>query len=39
MPSGKATYTLPKLPYDYAALEPVYASEMLELHHSKHHAA
>ena len=32
-------YTLPKLEYDYAALEPIYAREMLELHHDKHHAA
>jgi Fe-Mn family superoxide dismutase len=33
-----STYTLPDLPYDYAALEPHYAAEMLELHHDKHHA-
>ncbi len=32
-------YTLPELPYDYAALEPHYSAEMLELHHDKHHAA
>jgi Fe-Mn family superoxide dismutase len=32
-------YTLPKLEYDYGALEPIYAREMLELHHDKHHAA
>ncbi len=32
-------YTLPDLPYDYAALEPAMAGEILELHHSKHHAA
>ncbi len=32
-------YTLPDLPYDYAALEPHYAARALELHHAKHHAA
>jgi len=34
-----AQYSLPDLPYDYAALEPHYSAEMLELHHDKHHAA
>jgi Fe-Mn family superoxide dismutase len=33
------TYELPELPYDYAALEPHYSAEQLELHHGKHHAA
>lgn len=32
-------YTLPELPYDYAALEPHYDATVLELHHDKHHAA
>src|SRR5439155_9439889 len=32
-------YTLPELPYDYAALEPHYSARLLELHHDKHHAA
>jgi len=32
-------YTLPDLPYDYAALEPHYSAKVLELHHDKHHAA
>ncbi len=32
-------YTLPDLPYDYAALEPHYSAALLELHHTKHHAA
>jgi Fe-Mn family superoxide dismutase len=32
-------YVLPDLPYDYAALEPAITGEILELHHSKHHAA
>jgi Fe-Mn family superoxide dismutase len=34
-----ADYTLPDLPYDYAALEPHYSAEILQLHHDKHHAA
>ncbi len=34
-----ATYTLPELPYDYAALEPVINPQIIELHHDKHHAA
>ena len=34
-----ATYTLPELPYDYAALEPHISATIMELHHSKHHAA
>jgi Fe-Mn family superoxide dismutase len=32
-------YTLPDLPYDYSALERAMSAEILELHHSKHHAA
>jgi Fe-Mn family superoxide dismutase len=32
-------YTLPELPYDYAALEPHYSAQVLELHHDKHHKA
>jgi superoxide dismutase len=28
-------YTLPALPYDYAALEPRYSAKLLELHHDK----
>ena len=34
-----AEYTLPELPYDYAALEPHLSARILELHHDKHHAA
>lgn len=34
-----ATYSLPDLPYDYAALEPHLSGHILELHHDKHHAA
>ncbi|MFW6598815.1 superoxide dismutase [Propionibacteriaceae bacterium Y2011] len=32
-----ATYTLPDLDYDYGALAPHIAPEIMELHHSKHH--
>ena len=32
-----ADYTLPDLPYDYAALEPSISGRIMELHHSKHH--
>jgi superoxide dismutase, Fe-Mn family len=32
------TYTLPDLPYDYAALEPHIDARIMELHHDKHHA-
>jgi Fe-Mn family superoxide dismutase len=32
-------YTLPKLPYAYDALEPVYDKRTVELHHDKHHMA
>lgn len=34
-----ATYVLPDLDYDYAALEPHISARIMELHHSKHHAA
>lgn len=30
-------HTLPNLPYDYAALEPVISKEIMQLHHQKHH--
>lgn len=32
-------YTLPDLSYDYSALAPHIAPEIMELHHSKHHNA
>lgn len=32
-------YVLPDLPYDYAALEPHIAGEIMQLHHDKHHRA
>ena len=34
-----AVYTLPELSYDYGALEPHISGRIMELHHSKHHAA
>ena len=34
-----ATYALPDLGYDYGALEPHVSGKIMELHHSKHHAA
>ena len=34
-----AVYTLPDLPYDYAALEPYISGRVMELHHDRHHAA
>ena len=33
-----AAYDLPDLPYDYGALAPHISPEIMELHHSKHHA-
>jgi len=32
-------FTLPKLPYDYKALEPHIDAMTMEIHHSKHHQA
>ncbi|WP_084126682.1 superoxide dismutase [Demequina sp. NBRC 110054] len=34
-----ADYSLPDLTYDYGALDPHIAGQIMELHHSKHHAA
>ncbi|XP_047992810.1 superoxide dismutase [Mn], mitochondrial [Leguminivora glycinivorella] len=31
-------HTLPDLPYEYSALEPVISREIMALHHGKHHA-
>ncbi len=33
------TYTLPKLPYAYDALEPQIDARTMEIHHTKHHQA
>ncbi|KAL7750490.1 Superoxide dismutase [Mn], mitochondrial [Sorochytrium milnesiophthora] len=35
--SSRAKHTLPDLPYDYNALEPVISADIMKLHHSKHH--
>ncbi len=31
------SYTLPKLPYEYNALEPYIDAQTMEIHHTKHH--
>lgn len=36
--ASRQKHTLPQLPYDYKALEPTILGEIMELHHSKHHA-
>lgn len=33
------TVSLPELPYEYGALEPVISGQIMELHHAKHHQA
>src|SRR5262245_26202589 len=35
----EAGFQLPKLPYDYDALEPHIDAETMKIHHDKHHAA
>jgi len=35
--SACSQHTLPDLPYDYHALEPVISAEIMQLHHAKHH--
>src|SRR5437867_264964 len=32
-------FTLPDLPYDYAALEPTIDEQTMRIHHDKHHQA
>lgn len=34
----RTKHSLPELPYDYKALEPIICAEIMQLHHSKHHA-
>jgi Fe-Mn family superoxide dismutase len=34
-----AEYTLPPLPYDFAALEPYIDAQTMQIHHDKHHQA
>eukprot|EP00188_Purpureofilum_apyrenoidigerum_P002102 Plantae.Rhodophyta-Purpureofilum_apyrenoidigerum.ctg22545.p2 GENE.Plantae.Rhodophyta-Purpureofilum_apyrenoidigerum.ctg22545~~Plantae.Rhodophyta-Purpureofilum_apyrenoidigerum.ctg22545.p2 ORF type:complete len:241 (+),score=47.40 Plantae.Rhodophyta-Purpureofilum_apyrenoidigerum.ctg22545:101-724(+) len=38
MASGLTQAKLPELPYGYGELEPVISGDIMELHHSKHHA-
>ena len=38
MVAARFKHTLPDLPYDYDALEPFISAEIMQLHHSKHHA-
>ena len=35
--TSRSKHSLPDLPYDYNALEPVISAEIMQLHHSKHH--
>ncbi|XP_075059662.1 superoxide dismutase [Mn], mitochondrial [Mixophyes fleayi] len=37
--ASRQKHTLPDLPYDYGALQPYLSAEIMQLHHSKHHAA
>ena len=37
--AARLKHTLPPLPYAYNALEPVISREIMEIHHTKHHAA
>ena len=37
VPGRRNKFSLPDLPYDYHALEPVISAEIMEIHHSKHH--
>nr|ABQ57388.1 superoxide dismutase [Ginkgo biloba] len=34
---GIQSFSLPELPYDYSALEPIISGEIMTLHHQKHH--
>jgi len=36
--ASRKNHTLPDLPYDYDALEPHISTEIMRLHHSRHHA-
>lgn len=36
--ASRQKHTLPDLPYDYGALQPHINAEIMQLHHSKHHA-
>ncbi|XP_060587777.1 superoxide dismutase [Mn], mitochondrial-like [Ruditapes philippinarum] len=34
---ARLKHTLPELPYEYSALEPVISNEIMQIHHQKHH--
>ena len=36
--ASRLKHSLPDLPYDYNALEPYISADIMQLHHSKHHA-
>lgn len=36
--ASRQKHSLPDLPYDYGALEPHINAQIMQLHHSKHHA-
>uniref|UniRef100_A0A1E1X9A2 Superoxide dismutase n=1 Tax=Amblyomma aureolatum TaxID=187763 RepID=A0A1E1X9A2_9ACAR len=36
---ARKKHTLPDLPYDYNALEPIISADLMHVHHDKHHAA
>lgn len=36
--ASRQKHSLPDLTYDYGALEPHICAEIMQLHHSKHHA-
>lgn len=38
-PAPDGPFTLPPLPYDFAALEPNIDAQTMEIHHNKHHKA
>jgi Fe-Mn family superoxide dismutase len=37
--SGEARHVLPRLPYDFGALEPYIDAQTMQIHHGKHHQA
>lgn len=37
--SARTKHTLPDLPYEYNALEPIISADLMHVHHDKHHAA
>lgn len=38
-PPAESTFSLPPLPYDFAALEPYIDKKTMEIHHGRHHKA